>query len=186
MQKNIGQVPFSSPAANEAGSQNNSSKRNHKILHKHGECSLRVQSLNSQPVYKIHKWLVVHTNIRKNTDYTSLKSMISTKISWTETKNAPTVKLKKLQAPTHRASARSESAFLTDEGATHVRTVGRFPRTTHRRRRRRDTKWQQHALTQFNFHLCTKYICCNYLWHKHQCRSHLYRDAARDNCFKFV
>lgn len=53
--KKLGQVPFSFSAANEARPQNNSSKRNHKILHKHGECSQRVQSLNSQPVYKIHK-----------------------------------------------------------------------------------------------------------------------------------
>ncbi|KAF9824357.1 hypothetical protein SFRURICE_005234 [Spodoptera frugiperda] len=55
-----------------------------------------------------------------NIDYTNLKSMISTRnIKLNQNEKRANCQTKKLQAPTRRASARSESALLTDEGTTH-------------------------------------------------------------------
>uniref|UniRef100_A0A2H1WF14 SFRICE_039762 n=1 Tax=Spodoptera frugiperda TaxID=7108 RepID=A0A2H1WF14_SPOFR len=52
--------------------------------------------------------------------YTNLKSMISTRnIKLNQNEKRANCQTKKLQAPTRRASARSESALLTDEGTTH-------------------------------------------------------------------
>lgn len=150
--------PLSFPAAGAIRPQNNFRKRNHKNSAQHDESRYTGRATtqftagveNSQ---KNSRTLRIN---RKYTDYTNLKSMISTRnIRLNQNEKRANCQTKKLQAPTRRASARSESALLTDEGTTH--DPSRYPCAPYTIRQ---SAKRYMPLSQFNFHLYNMNSSC--------------------------